>query len=403
MTLPPGRPSGPPRAVTAPLVAGVALAIVADATALSGGYIGLRSLLPATASPPIPHITVTPGPAVPPAVTVPAAPTPGRTSSAGTPQTAPTASKTAKRTTGPVQVTAALKRGIVLIESSNGSTASAGTGMILTSDGQVLTNYHVVRSSVEISVTVAGTKDHYAATLVGRDSTKDVALLQLADASDLATIVTDPDPIGIGDPVIAAGNTGGQGYLSAYAGTIVGEGQNVRVRGSQPEDPDENLTGLLETDARAQPGDSGGPLFDAENEVTGMTTAGSGASRTAPDSTAFAVPIADAMAVVGKIRAGDESGSVVIGPRASLGVTVAEDGTAGLKVRSVDTGSPAATAGIRAGDHLNTLAGRPVVTMSEYAAALDGVQPGQQVKVEWRAAGGGTRSATVTLAKSKTN
>ena len=89
----------------------------------------------------------------------------------------------------------------------------------------------------------------------------------------------------------------GQGFLTAFAGKIVSKGQNIRVRGASSSDPIEDLTGLIETDAHAQPGDSGGPVFDAQREVLGMTTAGSsdaGNNKT----TAFAVPIADALGAV---------------------------------------------------------------------------------------------------------
>lgn len=300
---------------------------------------------------------------------------------------------------GEIKVTDDIKRGVVLVDGVlDSATTSSGTGMVLTADGQVLTNYHVVRSTTSITVTIAEGNRTFAATVIGRDATKDVALLQLKGASGLSTITADPDPVHLGDGVVAAGNAGGQGYLTAFAGKITAQSQNIRVKGASASDPEENLSGLYATDAHARPGDSGGPLFDAQFEVLGMTTAGSETGKGA----AYAVPIANAMTVVGLIRDGKEGDGVVVGPKPSIGINASEDGLRGVKVTKVISGTPAQKAGLRAGDHLKSLDGNVVSTLQSLMGTLDHFQPGQKITVEW-VSNGVIKTADVVLDKSKYN
>lgn len=301
---------------------------------------------------------------------------------------------------GQVAVTPAVKRGLAMIRVTMPNQSGAGTGMVLTADGQVLTNYHVVRSTSLIRVTVASTGKRYDATLIGRDATRDVALLQLEDASGLDTVRPDDDPIRVGDPAVAAGNAGGQGYITAFSGSIVATNQSIRVSGQTEYDPEEDLTGLIETDAHAEPGDSGGAMYDAELEVLGMTTAGSKSGQ----ASAYAVPIGDALAVAEKIRRNDESGTVVIGPKPYLGI-VAEraDAGDGVPVSSVEPGSAAARAGVSAGDMIMGLSGRRVRSHAELSATLDGLEPNQTVEIAWVTADGQERTADITLGTSSLN
>ena len=329
-------------------------------------------------------------PATSPSVTAP--PTTESPRRGGTPSVDPS--------TGEVTVTPELKRGLVMIRVTMPNQSGAGTGMILTPDGQVLTNYHVVRSTSLIRVTVATTGRRYEATLVGRDASKDVALLQLKDAAGLDTITRDDDLVSVGDPAVAAGNAGGQGYITAFGGSVVATDQSIRVRGQTEYDPEENLTGLIETDAHAEPGDSGGAMYDAELEVLGMTTAGS----TGGETSSYAVPLDDAMAVVDRVRRGDESGTVVIGPKPYLGI-VAEraSGSDGVPVSRVETSSAATQAGIRAGDTITALDGRRVSSHAELSAALDALEPQQTVPIAWTTGSGDRRTSDITLGTSTLN
>ena len=313
----------------------------------------------------------------------------------------PTPTPTPTQTVGPVTVTDSIKRGVVLISGRTPGDSVAGTGMVLTEDGLVLTNYHVVRSTESITVTVASTGRRYEATLVGRDATVDVALLQLRAASGLETVTIDPDQVGLGQVVIAAGNANGQGYVSANRGNVLGLGRSIRVSGPVPEDPPETLRGLIETNAPAWPGDSGGPMFDESHEVLGVITAGS--SDDEQDTRhVYAIPIADALAVVDQVRAGDESGSVVIGPKAYMGIVAQSDDTGGVIVTRVESSTPAYRVGIRADDRIRTLAGRDVTSRVELSHILDDIEPGETVEVTW-STDGRLKSGRITLGKSPLN
>lgn len=394
MTLPPppqGSTAGRRRVRSGSVLVGVAVALIADLVTI-GGLPTLASAWHGPVPAPVPA-----SPSLPPVVPSSSA---GPSTSSPT-QTSPAAS--GSPTSGAVKIDSSLSDGIVLVAATlDATTSSAGTGMILTSSGQVLTNYHVVRSSSEITVTVCSDKKKYKATVIGRNARKDVALLQLEGASGLTTIKTDADAVAQGDPVVVAGNAAGQGFLTAFAGKIVSKGQNIRVRGAAPSDPIEDLTGLIETDAHAQPGDSGGPVFDAQREVLGMTTAGSsdaGNNKT----TAFAVPIADALGVVAKIRDGLEGDGVVVGPKAAIGINASNDSLHGVKVSNVVAGTAASRAGLKAGDYLKSIDGRTLATLSDLMKALDDFQPGQTVKLTWRTSGGVDKSASVALDASKYN
>jgi len=285
---------------------------------------------------------------------------------------------------------------------------AAGTGMVLTSDGRVLTNYHVVQGAGSIRVTVAQTGETYQATVVGSDRTQDVALLQLAGASDLTTIKADTDDVTVGEQVTAVGNAGGTGTLSAADGTITGLGASVTAASEDGTSP-ETLGGMVETDANVLAGDSGGPLFDAQGEVVGIDTAGS--SGGAPD--AYAIPIARALEIAQEIQSGHETSTVRIGPAAFLGVEVADaasyagDGTGGgyvvtpgAQVSGVVSGAAAESAGLQAGDVITSLNGRSVSTPDDVSAALVGANPGDQVTIGWTSQDGSQHTAPVTLGAS---
>lgn len=309
-----------------------------------------------------------------------------------------------EQSVGPVEVTDQLKRGVVLIMGRTPSEGVAGTGMVLTPDGYVLTNYHVVRSTESVTVTIASTGRRHTAKLVGRDATKDVALLKLERATGLEPVTVDTDPVSVGDIVIAAGNANGQGYVTAHRGNVLDLDQQINVKGANVNDPPQRLRGLIETNAPAWPGDSGGPMFDAVGEVLGMTTAGSSSGDGATDDKqVYAVPIREALDVVDKIRRGDESGSVVIGPKAYLGVIVAADDSSAVVVREVQANTPAAKAGLDAGVTILRLDGKAVRTRAELSDVLDGIEPDTTVSITWTTASGHERTADITPAASPLN
>ena len=302
------------------------------------------------------------------------------------------------------------REAVVLITTRTASGEAAGTGMVLTASGEVLTNYHVVRGSTEVAVEVPATGTTYAATVVGHDATRDVALLQLTDAAGLATITPDRDALAVGDPLLAVGNASGGGELVDAAGHVTALDQQVTV--ADESGGTETLTGVIETDAGAVPGDSGGPMFDAQGEVVGMTTAGAqtvtrgprgtrGRVGTAVTTASYAVPIADALAVVDQIRSGTDAGSTKVGPRAWLGVSVAP--ARGVHVVGVAEGGPAAGARITPGSTITALDGAAVTDQAELAAALGGLEPGRRVGLAWTDADGVRHTGVLTLGESPVN
>lgn len=297
--------------------------------------------------------------------------------------------------------TTAESTGVVLIDTqlAYAGAAGAGTGIVLTADGEVLTNYHVVEGATTISVTLASTGATYDATVVGHSTSADVALLQLADASGLPTATVDDDTVALGDEVTAVGNAGGTGSLTAADGTITDLSSTITTA-SEGTVAGETLAGLLETDADVVPGDSGGPLLDAEGEVVGIDTAASSGT-TSSTIDGYAIPIEDALAVVQQVRSGSETSTVAIGAGAFLGVQVADGGT-GADVAGVVDGSPAADAGLTAGDTITAVGSTAVRSAAGLSAALAGHDAGDRVQITWTDSSGRTSHATVTLAASPT-
>ena len=209
---------------------------------------------------------------------------------------------------------------------------AAGTGMVLTSTGEILTNNHVISGATSISVTDVGNGKTYNATVVGYDKTYDVAVLQLHGATGLATIEPASKPVQVGAGVVGVGNAGGTGGTPSYAGGVItAVAQTIRASDSS-DGSSEQLAGLLETNANIVAGDSGGPLVNTQGQVVGMNTAASANYRFTAGSDAYAIPISDALAVARQIEAGQPSATVHVGPTAMLGVGVQPDASAGVAV-----------------------------------------------------------------------
>jgi S1-C subfamily serine protease len=316
------------------------------------------------------------------------------------------AGSTGTATLDAATASAAQQTGVVLIDTVLGyqSAEAAGTGVVLTSDGLVVTNNHVVEGATEITVTVGATGEQYPATVVGTDASADVAVLQLADASGLATAsLDDDDAVAVGDAVTAVGNAQGGGVLLAAGGTVTALDESITTQ-AEGVSAGERLTGLIQVDADVVSGDSGGPLLDDEGEVVGITTAASSGSA---DITGYALPIGDVLDVVTQIVAGDDTDSIVLGYPAFLGVQLATTSTGlgsglaggGARVAGVVEGTPAVDAGLTAGDTITAVDGTPAADGDALSAALATHAPGDVVTLTWTTAAGETRTATVTLAQ----
>jgi S1-C subfamily serine protease len=272
------------------------------------------------------------------------------------------------------------------------SAQAAGTGMVLTSTGEILTNNHVVEGATRISVTISSTGATYTARVVGTDPTGDVAVLQLAGASGLQTAALSTAPATVGAAVTGVGNAGGTGSLTAAGGTITAVDQAITAS-DESGGSAEQLVGLIETDAAIQSGDSGGPLYGADGTVVGMDTAASSGGAVQ----GYAIPIATAEAIATQIEAGVDNATIHQGYPAFLGVSL-QDGGAGATVAGVLSGGPAGSAGIAAGDVIVSVGGTSVTSAAGLSSAMAGYQPGDRVSVTWTTATGATHSATVTLA-----
>jgi S1-C subfamily serine protease len=275
---------------------------------------------------------------------------------------------------------------------------AAGTGMIVASDGEVLTNNHVIEGATKIKVRVVSTGQKYTATVVGTDKVDDVAVLQLSGASALSTVTTDTGTVAVGDPVTAVGNAMGAGGVpSAAKGTVTGLDRSITTQSEGGVDG-ERLTGMIEVDAQVVSGDSGGPLYDANGEVVGVDTA---ASASPARTVGFAIPIGKAMSLADRIEAGDGGGNVTIGSPAFLGVQFSAGAYSqtgkGALVSGVLRKTPAAGAGMIAGDTITKVGGTPVVSGEQLRQVLSQYKPGQTAAVTWLDTQGGSHTAAVTL------
>jgi S1-C subfamily serine protease len=291
---------------------------------------------------------------------------------------------------------------IVNIETTVGydGAQAAGTGEILTEDGYVLTNHHVIAGSTAIEVTVTATGRTYQADVVGYDSSHDIAVIKMRDPSGLTPApIGDSSTVKVGDAVVGLGNAGGLGGQPIEAaGKVTGLDRSITATDSS-NGTSERLSGLIETDADIQPGDSGGSLIDADGTVIGIITAGSVApSRSGgADTDGYAVPINQAMDIARDIMAGKASDTIHIGPSAFLGVQVSGSGTGGVVLKGVVDGSAAEKAGLAAGDTITKVDGQRIRSANDLRSALAPHSPGDTVSVTWTDASGETQTSDITL------
>ena len=352
------------------------------------------------------------------------------------------------------QIAARVSPGLVDVVSTLGdqNAEAAGTGMVLTSTGEVLTNNHVINGATSISVTDIGNGKTYTATVVGYDKTKDIAVLQLQNASGLQTVnLGDSSTVTVGQNVVAIGNAEGKGGTpSVVTGSVTALNQSITA-GDEGSSDSEQLSGLIQTNAPIQPGDSGGPLVNSAGQVVGIDTAASSASQTpsaqaatpgqsqqgqsqqgqSTATQAFSIPIDEAETIAAQIEAGTSSSTVHIGATGFLGIEVSSsastgtggdgsgfggdgngfgsgygyggygDGgstTSGATIAGVLSGSPAAGSGLTAGDVITAVGGQSVTSSSQIQSILGAYHPGDKVSISWTDASGQSQTATVTLA-----
>ena len=298
----------------------------------------------------------------------------------------------------------------------------AGTGIVLTANGEILTNNHVIDGATSIKVTDVGNGRTYQANVAGYDSSHDVAVLQLVGASGLTTAhIGDSGSLKVGQAVVAVGNAGGAGGTpSAAGGSITALNQTITAS-DQLDGTSESLSNLIETNANVQSGDSGGPLVDTSGRVIGMDTAAATGyslqSALGATSQAYAIPINQAISIADQIESGRASSTVHIGSTAFLGVMISSssspysggstsfgsgsDGsgssTAGAAVANVVSGGAADRAGLVAGDVITSIDGSSVTSPDSLSGIIAADRPGQRISITWTGTDGASHTATATL------
>jgi S1-C subfamily serine protease len=272
---------------------------------------------------------------------------------------------------------------------------AAGTGMILSHSGEVLTNNHVINGATSFTVVDVTTHRKYSATVVGYSVSHDVAVLQLLKASQLKTIkLGNTTKIHVGQQVVARGNAEGLGGAPKPApGRVIALHRQITAEDDSGNT--ETLTDVIATDAPVQPGDSGGPLENAVGQAIGMVTAGS----TSGPHRGFAIPIRHALAYASAIEKGKSSATIHIGPTAFLGVVLRDTSTkTGAEITDIVTGGAADTAGLVTGDVITSLNGAPISSSADIRNAVLTLVPGQAVAIGWTDSSGTAQTGTITPA-----
>lgn len=301
---------------------------------------------------------------------------------------------------------------------------AAGTGIVLTSGGEILTNNHVVEGATSIKVTDIGNGKTYNATVLGYSRTQDIAVLQLQGASGLTTeTLGDSSKVSVGDAVVGIGNAGGAGGTpSTAAGTVSALNQSITAS-DDSSGASEKLNGLIQVNANIQAGDSGGSLVNSAGQVIGVDTAasqgyqfsgggfgGQGQGQGDSGHQGYAIPINQAITLAHQIIAGNASSTVHIGKTAFLGVTVSDSGSnsqgqgggiqgsgaPGAVIVTTLSGGPADSAGLQQGDVITSVNGTNVDSATTLTNLLDQHHPGDKLTINYTDRSGQQHTATIT-------
>jgi S1-C subfamily serine protease len=277
--------------------------------------------------------------------------------------------------------------------------------MVMTSDGYVLTNNHVIAGSTDVTVQVDGSGTVYSGKVVGDDPVNDIAVVKMEGASGLKTAdFGDSSTVTIGDRIFVIGNALGKGGVPAItSGTIADLNQTITA--SDPTGVSETLSGLIQIAAEIQSGDSGGPLVDSGGQIIGMDTAGQVGGATGQDTSevGFAIPIDSALTIARQIEAGHATGTIQLGAGPLIGIDVSvststSETSDGALVAGVEAGSPAASIGLVAGDVVTSLGGTTITSASDLTQAMRTHRAGQTVSIGWTDVAGTAHTATIQLA-----
>ena len=377
---PPVAPSRPSRMVAAVIAVGVVIALVSGGV---GAGIGL-ALRPSSTTSGSPSTNIA---------------SPGNSSSSAT--TSPSGASSVAASAIAAQIEPSVVD--VVNTLAGGSGLAEGTGIIINSSGDILTNNHVIDGAQSVTVQIDGSGPQLAATVLGYDPVDDVALIKINDISGLNLKVAplgNSDSVTIGADVVAIGNAYGKGGTPAVvSGTVADLDQSITASDGATS---ESLTGMIQMNADIVEGDSGGPLVSAAGKVIGMDTAGTetGASFSGQATTTqgFAIPIDTALQVAQQIETGQSSGSINVGGGPFIGVEVEDStGVSGALVEGVQANTPAASAGLQVGDVITSLGTTPVTSSGALSSALQSYHAGESVQLGWVDSSGQQHTSSITL------
>jgi putative serine protease PepD len=272
-----------------------------------------------------------------------------------------------------------------------GNGQSAGTGIIITPEGEIVTNNHVVEGATAIMVRLAGQVDPVPATLLAADPSNDLALIKINGQDLPAATFADSNTIAVGDPVVA------MGYALALDGEpTVTSGIISALNRTLAIDAEVSLDGLIQTDTAISSGNSGGPLVNLDGQVVGINTAvARDDMSSAANNVGFAISVTEILDVLDWLRSNTDGSVRVSG---FLGVTIASrnDGGQGAVIQTVAPGSPASTAGLKVGDIVLEVDGQPISGQVGLVAAIRDASPGEEVTIKFER-GGSMETALATL------
>lgn len=278
--------------------------------------------------------------------------------------------------TSVARAVAVIAPSVVTIDAFGGGGEAIGTGIIVTSDGEILTNNHVVENSNDVRVRLAGATSSLKAKVLATDPGNDMALLKITEKVQLtAATFADPDSIAVGDPVVAVGYA-----LNLDGGPSVTSGI-VSALNRTLTDSSGALNGLIQTDAAISSGNSGGPLINMSGQVIGINTAVAGGdSNTAANNIGFAIGVGEVQRVAKILRseAGGQSRD-----QGYLGIALGDrtDGGSGAVITEIQNGSPADKAGLAVNDIVLEIDGQVITGQGALIAIIRDSAPGDKVKI----------------------
>ncbi len=333
--------------------------------------------------------------------------------------------------------------GLVIINTTlqYSSQQAAATGMVITPDGLVLTNNHVIEGSTSITARTAN-GHQYRAHVLGYDVTGDIALIQLQGASGLTTVPTgESNSVKTGDSVVALGNAEGQNAIVPVTGQVTALNQTITAGDQGGLITQETLHNMIQTNANIVSGDSGGPLANSAGQVIGMDTAGNdGGFAVQQDSSGYAIPIDTALAVARQIDQGQASSTVTIGYPPFMGVYIGRGSNSdpqaqaeqaqqnngpgfggngnqncytsdrnvaapanianvnsGALVLGTICGGPAMAAGMTAGSVITAVNGQAIGSPDSLTGVVSKFKPGTTIEVTWVSPSGQRSTSSIKL------